>query len=108
MLLNSLSANSTLAGMLCIIILLWSLDAASSDLSGSVMGAFAPAVDWVARWLPLFYVPALIQIPIHLSAFSSEVHLLLAAALNVSRSRTGRANKVQSVEAAEAFCSVRA
>ena len=60
------------AGMLCIILLLWALDAASPKLAQGTMGAFTPALDWIARWLPLFYVPVLVQLPITLSGFTGQ------------------------------------
>jgi hypothetical protein len=30
--------------------------------------AAAPAVDWIGRWLPLFYVPSLVVLPLALQA----------------------------------------
>ena len=33
-----------------------------------VAAAAAPAVDWIGRWLPLFYVPSLVTVPLALMA----------------------------------------
>ena len=58
------------AGMFCIIILLWTLDAVAPDVCKAIQAAFNPALNWIARWLPLFYVPALVLVPTSLSAFT--------------------------------------
>ena len=34
----------------------------------AVAAAAAPAVDWIGRWLPLFYVPSLVVLPLALQA----------------------------------------
>ena len=47
-----------------------------------VVAAAAPAVDWIGRWLPLFYVPSLVTLPLALTslppALLAKVSLLLA------------------------------
>jgi hypothetical protein len=39
---------------------------ASHERAEAVMAFFAPALDWIQRWLPLFYVPSLIMLPLAL------------------------------------------
>ncbi len=39
---------------------------ASHERADAVMAFFAPALDWIQRWLPLFYVPSLIMLPLAL------------------------------------------
>ena len=58
------------AGMLIIIITLWTVDSASPKAAKRIDALFAPALAWVTRWLPLFYVPSLIQLPVSLTGFS--------------------------------------
>ncbi len=38
----------------------------SRERADAVMAFFAPALDWIQRWLPLFYVPSLIMLPLAL------------------------------------------
>eukprot|EP00955_Chlamydomonas_euryale_P045416 353149-Chlamydomonas_euryale.AAC.6 len=35
-----------------------------------VRSFFAPALDWIAKWLPLFYVPALVTLPLALQGLA--------------------------------------
>lgn len=55
---------SPLIGMFAIIGTLLVLSKTAPDAADAVEDAFAPAVDWIARWLPLFYVPLLVTIPL--------------------------------------------
>lgn len=32
-----------------------------------VLALYGPALNWIARWLPLFYVPALVTLPLALN-----------------------------------------
>lgn len=54
------------AGMFGIIAALEALTRASRDRADAVAAFFAPALDWIQRWLPLFYVPSLIMLPLAL------------------------------------------
>jgi hypothetical protein len=58
-------------GMFIIIALLAVVEAIFSK-SGvdNVMDAFAPALNWIQRWLPLFYVPSLVIIPLALNGIA--------------------------------------
>jgi putative effector of murein hydrolase LrgA (UPF0299 family) len=35
--------------------------------AGKILGIYGPALNWIARWLPLFYVPALVTLPLALT-----------------------------------------
>ena len=54
------------AGMFGIIAALEALTRASRERADAVVAFFAPALDWIQRWLPLFYVPSLIMLPLAL------------------------------------------
>jgi hypothetical protein len=58
-----------LAGMLALTAALVALPRAASD---AVAGAVAPGLDWIARWLPLFYVPSLVVLPVALKGIAGE------------------------------------
>ncbi len=53
-----------LLGMFAIVGALLLLSKTSPSTADAVYDAFSPAVDWIARWLPLFYVPLLVTIPL--------------------------------------------
>lgn len=52
--------------MFGIIAALEALTRASRERADAVAAFFAPALDWIQRWLPLFYVPSLIMLPLAL------------------------------------------
>ncbi|XP_002982386.2 plastidal glycolate/glycerate translocator 1, chloroplastic isoform X1 [Selaginella moellendorffii] len=60
----SIKFPSALFGMFCIFVILNVLDAASPDSAASVVSFFSPAITFIQRWLPLFYVPSLVVIPL--------------------------------------------
>jgi hypothetical protein len=35
--------------------------------AGKILSLYGPALNWIARWLPLFYVPALVTLPLALN-----------------------------------------
>jgi len=53
-----------LVGMLFIVAGLSVLSSASPTAADRIQGAAAPGLDWVSRWLPLFYVPSLVVLPL--------------------------------------------
>jgi putative effector of murein hydrolase LrgA (UPF0299 family) len=56
----------TLTGMLLMIVVLTTAKAASAQsaaLVDAVVNFYAPLRDWVARWMPVFFVPSLIVLP---------------------------------------------
>ena len=58
-----------LAGMLVLTGALVTLPAGVAD---RVAAAVAPGLDWVSRWLPLFYVPSLVVLPVALKGIAGE------------------------------------
>ena len=44
----------------------------SQDANASIISFFAPAVGFLGRWLPLFFVPSLVVLPISLAALGVE------------------------------------
>lgn len=59
-------APHTLGGMLIVILVTFVLKAASEPsgrLTDAVVDFFGPLRDWVARWMPVFFVPSLITLP---------------------------------------------
>jgi hypothetical protein len=65
--------NCVFPGMFIIIALLAVVEAIFSK-SGvdNVMDVFAPALNWIQRWLPLFYVPSLVIIPLALNGIAGR------------------------------------
>ena len=62
--------------MFGIIAALEALTRASRDRADAVVAFFAPALDWIQRWLPLFYVPSLIMLPLALRDIQGMPHTL--------------------------------
>jgi hypothetical protein len=53
-----------LIGMFGLLTCLLGLDATGHDAKArAITAAFAPALTWITRWLPLFYVPPLVVVP---------------------------------------------
>lgn len=59
-----ISFPPALVGMLAIVAGLSALSSASPATADGVQRAAAPGLDWVSRWLPLFYVPSLVVLPL--------------------------------------------
>jgi putative effector of murein hydrolase LrgA (UPF0299 family) len=55
---------SALAGMFGVFALLCVVGDKTAD---KILGWYNPALNWIARWLPLFYVPALVTLPLALN-----------------------------------------
>jgi len=36
---------------------------AGEEAAGNIKKVFAPALGWIATWLPVFYVPSLVVLP---------------------------------------------
>ncbi|KAA8525708.1 hypothetical protein F0562_007563 [Nyssa sinensis] len=55
---------SALFGMFCIFTILVILDSTVPAMATSLMNFFQPALLFIQRWLPLFYVPSLVVLPL--------------------------------------------
>eukprot|EP00892_Ulva_mutabilis_P007106 jgi/Ulvmu1/4768/UM020_0053.1 len=76
----------TLAGMLVVVALSVSAKAAggaAADATDSVIAFFGPLRDWVARWMPVFFVPSLISLP-HATASLSAADIACIAQVIVT------------------------
>ena len=62
-----------LIGLFCIVPFLLALSNYSPGAADRVLAFFKPGVEWVAqRWLPLFYIPALVTLPLAVKPLSGE------------------------------------
>lgn len=55
---------SALFGMFCVFSVLMLLDFAAPSAAMGLVGFFEPATLFIQRWLPLFYVPSLVVLPL--------------------------------------------
>ncbi|XP_027180796.1 plastidal glycolate/glycerate translocator 1, chloroplastic-like [Coffea eugenioides] len=55
---------SALFGMFCIFTILMALDSTVPAAATGLMNFFEPALLFIQRWLPLFYVPSLVALPL--------------------------------------------
>ncbi|KAL6008232.1 Plastidal glycolate/glycerate translocator 1, chloroplastic [Asimina triloba] len=55
---------SALFGMFCVFSILLVLDSTAPSAATSLMNFFEPATSFIQRWLPLFYVPSLVVLPL--------------------------------------------
>ncbi|KAH0911041.1 hypothetical protein HID58_034362 [Brassica napus] len=62
----SIKFPSALFGMFCIFSLLMILDSVVPAAATGMMNFFEPAFLFIQRWLPLFYVPSLVVLPLSL------------------------------------------
>jgi hypothetical protein len=62
-----------LAGMFIIISVLLAVEATMGTAAADRLSAtFNPALDWISKWLPLFYVPSLVTMPLTLTVRNGE------------------------------------
>jgi len=86
---NSISIPAPLLGMFLLIALLSAAEAAlGTPAVDAAAAAAAPAVDWIGRWLPLFYVPSLVVLPLALSSLPGSLLAKLLALLIVGWAAT--------------------
>lgn len=55
---------SALFGMFCVFTILMVLDSIVPAAATSLMNFFEPTLLFIQRWLPLFYVPSLVVLPL--------------------------------------------
>jgi len=48
------------------------LCAVGDSTANKVLAFYGPALNWIARWLPIFYVPALVTLPLALQGIPGE------------------------------------
>ncbi|GHP09886.1 hypothetical protein PPROV_000862100 [Pycnococcus provasolii] len=80
---------SPLIGMFLVIGVLCLLSAANQQKAvDAVMEAISPALNWISRWLPLFYVPSLVILPIAVKSLNpaalTKVSLIVALGMPFS------------------------
>ena len=64
---------ASLVGMFGILGGLWGLSGAGQlSTAQSIVAAASPALKWVGRYLPLFYVPALVVLPLAIESLSAS------------------------------------
>ncbi len=61
---NSITFPSALAGMFGVLAVLLAVGERNAD---KIISFYSRALAWIARWLPLFYVPALVTLPLALN-----------------------------------------
>lgn len=57
----SITFPSPLVGMFTLVALLLIV---GDDIASRIITFYGPALDWIAKWLPLFYVPSLVTLPV--------------------------------------------
>ena len=72
---QGISFPGPLVVMFGLIFALLAMDALAKDeessLSAQVCHLFAPAMDWITSWLPVFYVPSLVTLPLVVSTMEA-------------------------------------
>ncbi|KAL6176094.1 hypothetical protein ACLB2K_052730 [Fragaria x ananassa] len=68
---------SALFGMFCIFSILIVLDVTVPTVATSLMKFFQPALLFIQRWLPLFYVPSLVVLPLSVKSIPPASGILL-------------------------------
>eukprot|EP00240_Pyramimonas_obovata_P000688 CAMPEP_0118934178 /NCGR_PEP_ID=MMETSP1169-20130426/13680_1 /TAXON_ID=36882 /ORGANISM="Pyramimonas obovata, Strain CCMP722" /LENGTH=603 /DNA_ID=CAMNT_0006877051 /DNA_START=162 /DNA_END=1973 /DNA_ORIENTATION=- len=62
----SITFPSALAGMFIILVSLLALQAIKPRIVQTIFLVMRPGLEWISRWMPLFYVPTLVILPIAL------------------------------------------
>lgn len=78
---------SALFGMFCIFSVLIILDSTVPSAATAVMNFFEPAFMFIQRWLPLFYVPSLVVLPLSVrdipAASGIKIGLIVGSCLHL-------------------------
>lgn len=68
---QGISFPAPLIGMFCLFGALLVLERAAPKAGLALSGFCAPAVQWITRWLPLFFVPSLVTLPLAVQGLSA-------------------------------------
>lgn len=49
------------------------LCAVGDNMANKILAFYSPALNWIARWLPIFYVPALVTLPLALQGIPGRL-----------------------------------
>uniref|UniRef100_A0A7R9VAA3 LrgB-like protein n=1 Tax=Chlamydomonas euryale TaxID=1486919 RepID=A0A7R9VAA3_9CHLO len=60
------------SSLICMFAIAVLLTVVGEKAASPVRSFFAPALDWIAKWLPLFYVPALVTLPLALQGLAAD------------------------------------
>lgn len=78
---NAIRFPSALFGMLSLFLLLTTLSAVSTGAANKVEAFFSPAILFIQRWLPLFYVPSLVVVPLAVKGIPASEGVKIGAIL---------------------------
>lgn len=83
---------SALFGMFCIFTILIALDSTVPAAATSLLNFFQPALLFIQRWLPLFYVPSLVVLPLAVKDIpaASGLKIIYIIGIHISTSSTSR------------------
>ena len=59
--------------MFIIIAALLAVSSVSQAAAENLYGFFDPALNWIQRWLPLFYVPTLVVLPLSIQGIAGKL-----------------------------------
>ncbi|KAK7262730.1 hypothetical protein RJT34_30310 [Clitoria ternatea] len=77
----SIKFPSALFGMFCIFSVLIILDSTAPSAANALMTFFQPAFTFIQRWLPLFYVPSLVVLPLSIKDIPAASGIKIALIL---------------------------
>lgn len=72
---------SALFGMFCVFTVLIVLDVAAPSAAKALTNFFEPATLFIQRWLPLFYVPSLVVLPLAVRDIPTSAGLKICSIL---------------------------
>ena len=81
---NGVCFPSALFGMMTIFVLLSSLSSINANAASRVESFLAPAILFIQRWLPLFYAPSLVVVPLAVKGIPAAEGAKIAAIFGMS------------------------
>lgn len=60
------------------------LCAVGDNMANKILTFYGPALNWIARWLPIFYVPALVTLPLALQGIPGVLPRELLSVWHIS------------------------